>query len=132
MSAAAGDVFPYPAGPGGTVPPSTADCSPRNPSPGYAWPTGELYLVTRDSDVRTVLTDPVFSRYAAAVLPGKGFGRGRAPGSSTSTRRSTPSCAVRSSRRSAPAGWRAGARASRRSPGSCCPGWATSRARWTS
>jgi cytochrome P450 len=81
MSAAAGDVFPYPAGPGGTVPPQYGRLLAEDPvSRVRLADGGELYLVTRDSDVRTVLTDPVFSRYAAAVLPGKGFGRGQGTG----------------------------------------------------
>ncbi|MFF3893765.1 cytochrome P450 [Streptomyces sp. NPDC001812] len=81
MSAAAGDVFPYPAGPGGTVPPQYGRLLAEDPvSRVRLADGGELYLVTRDSDVRTVLTDPVFSRYAAAVLPGEGFGRGQGTG----------------------------------------------------
>ncbi|WP_406153066.1 cytochrome P450 [Streptomyces sp. NBC_01023] len=81
MSAAQSDLFPYPAGPGGTVPPRYSRLLAEEPvSRVRLADDSEMFLVTRDSDVRTVLTDPAFSRHAAAVLPGSGLGRGQGTG----------------------------------------------------
>jgi cytochrome P450 len=81
VSAVAEDVFPYPAGPGGTVPPQYARLLAEEPvAPVRIADDSVIWLVTRDADVRTVLTDPVFSRERAAALPGTGFGRGQGTG----------------------------------------------------
>ncbi|GAA0911556.1 cytochrome P450 [Streptomyces thermoalcalitolerans] len=81
MSAAAGEVFPYSAGPGGTVPPQYARLLAEEPvSRARLADGGVVWLITRDADVRTVLTDPVFSRARAAALPGTGLGRGQGTG----------------------------------------------------
>jgi cytochrome P450 len=81
VNAADSDVFPYPAGPGGTVPPRYGRLLAEEPVVRVRLADGaEIFLVTRDADVRTVLSDPVFSRYAAAILPGSGLGRGQGTG----------------------------------------------------
>ncbi|MFF1509654.1 cytochrome P450 [Streptomyces sp. NPDC058326] len=81
MSRATDEVFPYPAGPGGTVPPQYARLLTQEPVSRVRLADGTaIWLVTRDADVRTVLTDPVFSRAGAAALPGTGFGRSQGTG----------------------------------------------------
>ncbi|GFH38229.1 cytochrome P450 [Streptomyces pacificus] len=81
MSTAEDEVFPYPAGPGGTVPPRYARLLAEEPvSPVRLADGSAIWLVTRDADVRAVLTDPVFSRARAAALPGTGFGRSQGTG----------------------------------------------------
>ncbi|WP_181806283.1 cytochrome P450 [Streptomyces shenzhenensis] len=81
MSATAGEVFPYPAGPGGTVPPQYARLLAEEPVSRVRLADGSaIWLVTRDADVRAVLTGPVFSRTRAAALPGTGLGRGQGTG----------------------------------------------------
>lgn len=73
--------FPYPAGPGGTVPPEYRQHRATNPvAPVQLGDGTTIWLVTRYDDVVRVLTDPVFSRYQAAVLPGQGFGRSQGTG----------------------------------------------------
>ncbi|GAA3009794.1 cytochrome P450 [Streptomyces fulvorobeus] len=81
MSGATDEVFPYPAGPGGTVPPQYAQLLDQEPVSRVQLADGTaIWLVTRDADVRTVLTDSVFSRAGAAALPGIGFGRSQGTG----------------------------------------------------
>lgn len=81
MSAAAPEVFPYPAGPGGTVPAQYDRLLAEEPVLRVGLADGSaIWLVTRDADVRTVLTGPAFSRARAAALPGTGLGRGQGTG----------------------------------------------------
>jgi cytochrome P450 len=73
--------FPFPAGIRGTAPAEFDELRASAPVSRVALPDGsEVVLVTRYSDVVTVLTDERFSRARAAALPGSGFGRNQYTG----------------------------------------------------
>lgn len=73
--------FPWSPGPGGTPPPRFAQLRERDPLARVALADGTpIWLATRYEDVVRVLTDPVFSRYQAATMPGTGLGRGQGNG----------------------------------------------------
>jgi len=73
--------FPYPPGPRGGVPPEYAELQATQPVARVPLADGtQIWLVTRYDDVLRVLTDPVFSRHRAALLPGTGFGRSQGSG----------------------------------------------------
>ncbi|MGW2185009.1 cytochrome P450 [Streptomyces sp. NPDC001719] len=81
MTSAAPPAFPFPPGPGGTVPPEYARLLTDDPVAEVRLADGSrIWLVTRHEDVRTVLTDGRFSRHRAAMLPGSGFGRSQGSG----------------------------------------------------
>jgi len=68
--------FPWSPGPGGTPPPRFAQLRECDALARVALADGTpIWLVTRYEDVVMVLTDPVFSRYQAATMPGAGLGR---------------------------------------------------------
>jgi cytochrome P450 len=73
--------FPFPPGPAGTPPAVFDELRDSAPVAGVRLPDGKgIHLVSRYPDVVTVLTDPRFSRAAAAALPGSGFGRSQRTG----------------------------------------------------
>lgn len=73
--------FPFPPGRHGGVPDRYAELAATQPVARVPLACGtHIWLVTRYADVLRVLTDPVFSRHRAAVLPGVGLGRSQGSG----------------------------------------------------